>query len=90
MYITLILTAFFGLCLSLLKQDLNKNMLQFLFIMIFAINLLYLLFWVFKVLKFVLKHMSMSERFVNIHAYLTCACLKSVPDQTNENKLQQI
>jgi len=90
MYMTLIITAFLGLCLSLLQKDLNEDMMHMIFIMIFAINIMYILFWTFKTGKFMLKHMAMSEKFVGIHSYLTCSCLKDTPDQTTETKLKKI
>jgi len=87
MYFSLCLSAFLGLCLSLLAKDLNDDMIQLLFIVIFAQNFIYVLLWTYKVIKFTLKHMSMSEKFVGLHAYLTCFCLSEQPEDTKEDKV---
>lgn len=76
MYMTLCLTAFLSLCLALLEAQLTTDVVLLLFILIFAVNVIYVVYWIFKVGRFALKHMAMSERFVLIHSYLTCSCLK--------------
>ena len=80
MYLTLTVTALLSMCFVLLKDELKgwdvtteAKVTSFLYIMIFCINLLYVLYWVFTVFRYGLKHLRITPRYAHIYKCLTCS-----------------
>lgn len=71
MYLVLTLTALISNTFTL-KSNMDESLSSGLQIGILTLNLLYLLFWLFKFAKLGLKHMKNAPKVHHIYRFLTC------------------
>ena len=92
----LTLTALLSLCFVLLEDELKSwdeatraKVSGFLYLMIFCINLLYLLYWLLSVFRYTLKLLRITPRYAHIYKCLTCGQGEEVEEKDAKAKLEE-
>ena len=80
------------MCFVLIKEKLKgwdvnteAKVTTFLFIMIFCINLIFVIYWIFTVISYGMKHLRITPRYSHIYKWMTCN--GSIETENNVNKV---
>jgi hypothetical protein len=83
MYLSLCLTGYVSLVFIIF--DLSLKIQKMLYLVILVVNVLYLVFWLFKVARYGLKHLKATPKLAHIYTCLTCDYFGDQP-KTREEK----
>ena len=93
MYLALTITSLLSMCFILLKEKLKgwdvnteAKVTTSLFIMIFCINIVFVIYWIFTVISYGMKHLRITPRYSHIYKWMTCS--GSTETENNVNKVE--
>ena len=72
MYLVLTIDCYITFVMMVFVSDSNETLEYIVFISIFALNLLYILYWFYNVMKFVAKNLCQQPKYVHLFKCLTC------------------
>jgi hypothetical protein len=82
MHLTLCLTAYLALSLSLPAEKLSKEAVSGTCVAILAVNCLYLAYWAYRVVRLGIKHLALNKRGRPIARALTCGTIEDSDGRT--------